>query len=53
MGIFDIIEMKQHVNSIGEYVFYLDAHRDEFELCSSLIREHLKKMITILDKMEK
>ena len=68
MGIFDIVELKQHVRSIGEYVFYLadvaaQAYDDAsqrrvipaIDLSQSLdfIRDHLKSMSQLLDKMEK
>lgn len=53
MGIFDIIELKGHCQSIGEYVLYMETHKDEFDLCHTMIADHLKKMITILDKLEK
>lgn len=68
MGIFDIIELRQHIRSIGEYVFYLadvasQAYDDAtqrrvipmVDLSQSLdfIRDHLKKMSDVLDKFEK
>lgn len=68
MGIFDVIELKQHINSIGEYVFYIadvaaQSYEDStkqrsipmVELSPSLdfIRDHLKSMVKILDKYDK
>lgn len=53
MGIFDIIELKNHCQSITEYMVYLDAHRDDFELTSTMVADHVRKMTTILDKLEK
>ena len=67
MGIFDILELKQHINSIGEYVFYLfdvAAKSAEdikdfrliplYDLNSTLcfIRDHLKDMSDILAKFD-
>lgn len=53
MGIFDIIELKNHCQSIGEYILYLDLHRDEFDMCTLMMQDHLKKMMTLLDKFDK
>lgn len=53
MGIFDIIELKNHCQAITEYMVYLDAHKNEFELCTTMVADHVKKMLTILDKLEK
>lgn len=53
MGIFDIIEMKQHLRSIGEYLLYMDAHPADAKSCHQYIRDHLKNMYTVLDKFEK
>lgn len=56
MGIFDIIELKQHVRSIGEYIFYIDSHcepSNETEHCLTLITGHLKQMSNVLDNLEK
>lgn len=55
MGIFDIIELKQHVQAIGEYLFYIDAHCDPSNdaiQCHVLISGHLKQMNDLLAKME-
>lgn len=52
MGIFDIIELKQHVQSLGEYVLYIDAHPQDSPLVSCYMRDHLRKMIEVLDKMD-
>lgn len=59
MGIFDVIELKNHVQSIGEYVFYMadylacSGNELPSELLSSLnfIRDHLKKMSDVLQKL--
>ena len=53
MGIFDIIEMKQHCRAIGEYLLYMDAHPNDAILSHPFIRDHLKKMYELLDKLEK
>lgn len=53
MGIFDIIELKNHCQAIGEYLLYLDKNPNELQMCSNLMSEHLKKMFTLLDRMEK
>lgn len=53
MGIFDIIELKNHCQAIGEYMFYIDCHPDDVKFPSSLVVEHVKKMVAILDKLEK
>lgn len=53
MGIFDIIEMKQHTRAIGEYLLFMDAHPSEASSCHPYIRDHLKKMYDVLDKLEK
>lgn len=53
MGIFDIIELKNHLQAIGEYLFYVESHPDEMEVCCTLMKEHIKKSFTILDKLEK
>ena len=53
MGIFDIIEMKQHLRSIGEYLLYMDAHPAEAKICYQFIRDHLKNLYSVLDKFEK
>lgn len=56
MGIFDIIELKDHVQAIGEYLFYIDSHCDpspEAVHCHNLISGHLKQMCNALDSLEK
>lgn len=53
MGIFDFIELKNHCQAIGEYILYLDAHRDEFDLCTTMMQDHIKKMFTLLAKYDK
>lgn len=53
MGIFDIIELKQHIRSVGEYVLYLDSHPNEIGSCTNFIRDHLKSMYNVLEKLEK
>ena len=53
MGIFDIIELKNHCQAIGEYLLYVDKNPEELQMCSNLMSEHLKKMFTLLDRMEK
>lgn len=60
MGIFDIIELKNHIQAIGEYVFYItDVCQDRSNLSREIvqsmdfIRDHLKKMHEVLDKLEK
>lgn len=67
MGIFDVIELKQHINAIGEYIFYLsdvaaqtaENNKDYllislFDLNSSFcfMREHLKQMSDVLAKYD-
>ena len=53
MGIFDIIELKQHCRAVGEYLLYMDAHPAESQSCHPFIRDHLKKMYEVLDKFDK
>ena len=56
MGIFDIIELRNHVQAVGEYLFYIDAHCEpskDAQHCHVLISGHLKQMNDILAKMEK
>lgn len=53
MGIFDVIELKQHVRSIGEYLLYMESHDKESSTCHPYIRDHLKKMYDVLHKYEK
>lgn len=53
MGIFDIIEFKNHCQAITEYMVYLDAHRDDFEFTTTMVADHIRKMNAILDKLEK
>lgn len=61
MGIFDFIELRNHIQAIGEYVFYMvdtaclhtaDLPAD-FNSSLNFIRDHLKKMTEVLDKIEK
>lgn len=60
MGIFDIIELKNHIRAIEEYLLYLDSLqlrecvvcKDEFPQTITLCNEHCKKMLTILDKFD-
>lgn len=52
MGIFDIIELKNHCQAITDYMVYLDAHREDYELSSSMVADHVRKMVTILDKIQ-
>lgn len=60
MGIFDIIELKLHVQALGEYVFYM-ADRSclhtadlpaDFNQSLNFMTDHLKIMMYVLDKME-
>ena len=53
MGIFDIIELKNHLSAIREYLMYLDIHPDELKICSTLMCDHIKKSENILDKFDK
>lgn len=53
MGIFDIIELKQHCRAVGEYLLFMDAHPDQAISCHQYIRDHLKKMYDVLEKLEK
>lgn len=53
MGIFDVIELKQHCRSIGEYLLFMEAHPDEANSCHPYIRDHLKKMYDVLAKFDK
>lgn len=55
MGIFDILELRNHVQAIGEYIFYIDAHCEpskDAQHCLTLITANLKQMRDILAKME-
>lgn len=52
MGIFDIIELKNHCQAITAYMVYLDAHRDDFELSTTFVADHVRQMVAILDKLE-
>lgn len=52
MGVFDIIEMENHICSINEYLLYIDSHRDEYDICSNYISGHLLQMKKILEKMK-
>lgn len=55
MGIFDIIELKNHVQAIGEYIFYIDNHcepsKDALH-CHTLMTGHLKQMSDLLARLE-
>lgn len=60
MGIFDVIELKNHIQAIGEYVFYMAdvySQKEEFpqEIATSMnfIRDHLKNMMDVLRKYDK
>lgn len=53
MGIFDVIEMKQHIRAVGEYLLYMDSHPNDAISCHCYIRDHLKKMYEVLDKLDK
>lgn len=61
MGIFDIIELKQHNTALFEYIVYLStlSARDciacskELEQTLNYMNEHLKKSQQILDKLDK
>lgn len=68
MGIFDVIELRQHIQAIGEYVFYIaDVAAQSYEnpsqvrsipICElspslDFITDHLKSMSKILDKFDK
>lgn len=55
MGIFDILELRNHVQAIGEYIFYIDTHCEpskDAQYCHTLITAHLKQMRDVLAKME-
>lgn len=55
MGIFDILELRNHVQAIGEYIFYIDSHCEptkEAGHCHTLIASHLKQMRDILAKLD-
>ena len=52
MGIFDIIELKNHCQAIGEYLLYLDKNPSELQSCQIFMADHLKKMVTLLDRIE-
>lgn len=55
MGIFDILELRNHVQAIGEYIFYIDSHCEpskEAGHCHALMIAHLKQMRDILAKLE-
>lgn len=53
MGIFDIIELKQHCRAIGEYLLYMDAHPEDKTPVTGYCRDHLKKMYEVLGKYDK
>ena len=53
MGIFDVIELKQHLRSIGEYILYEDNHPEDKVSVHPYIRDHLKKMYDVLAKYDK
>lgn len=61
MGVFDIIELKNHVRACKEYVLYLDSLsgkdclscHNEFPQTLNLISEHLKNMENVLERMDK
>lgn len=53
MGIFDVIELKQHCRAIGEYCLYIDAHPEDKVSVTNYIRDHLKKMYDVLAKFDK
>lgn len=56
MGIFDIIELRNHIQAVGEYLFYIDAHCEpskDAQHCHVLISGHLKQMNDLLAKLEK
>ena len=52
MGIFDVIELKQHCRSIGEYLLFMESHPAEAPSCHAYIRDHLKKMYDVLAKFD-
>lgn len=53
MGIFDIIELKQHCRAIGEYLLYMDNHPEDKLPVTNYCRDHLKKMYDVLSKFDK
>lgn len=53
MFIFDIIELKQHVRAVGEYLLYMESHPTDASTCHPYIRDQLKKMYDVLQKYEK
>lgn len=53
MGIFDIIEIKQHLRAVGEYLLYMEAHPNDASTCHPYIRDHLKKLYDVLAKFDK
>lgn len=61
MGIFDIIELRNHISAIKDYVLYMDSlqSRDcqlctkEFPQTLNLIVEHCKLSLKVLERMEK
>lgn len=52
MGLFDIIELENHVQAIGEYMLYLDANPDELRSVGFYVSDHLKKMLKVLEKFK-
>lgn len=52
MGLFDIIELKNHCYAITEYMVYFDAHREDYELITIMVADHVRKIVSILDKLE-
>lgn len=56
MGIFDFIELDNHIQAIGEYLLYLDGDPKRLQESGhvhDLVRDHLRSMKKILDKMKK
>lgn len=61
MGIFDIIELKNHINAIREYVVYLETMQSrecqvclkEFPQTLNLVIEHCKLSLKVLENLEK
>lgn len=53
MGIFDVIELKNHLDAINQYLLYIDAHPDDIAQCLNIVSGHCISMKKILDKFDK
>lgn len=56
MGIFDFIEMRQHLRAVQEYLLYMEVPErriNEWDFVSRMIDEHLSKISKLLEIYEK